>query len=201
MSIIPEVTYSILLAHPDDDRRGELAKMLEHLGHSIVDQVPTVSALVGAATRTAPDVIVTAVRFGEEIATDGLLEIARVEPRPAILVTTRAGLQEVEAALEDHVMAFLIEPVDASDLRPTLYLVRERFREFEELRGQVETLQNALEARKIIERAKGRLMETRGLTEGDAYRALQKLANDQRRRLVEVAEAVLIAAELETETP
>lgn len=192
----PEDPLSILVAHASDDRRSELRSQLEELGHEVVAEVEKAAELIGEALRSVPQLIVTAVDFPDGNGIDSLLKIAERSPLPSIVVTTRDHLSAVEKAMDDHVLAYLIEPVETVDLKPSILLVMEKFRQFEELKDQVASLEDALESRKIIERAKGVLMHSKDLSENDAYRALQKLANDERKKLVEVAKAVLIAQKI-----
>jgi len=184
---------SILLAHPDATRRAELLRELEALGHRVTAEADTAADLIARAHAGDVDVIVTAAQFGDATGTAALLEIAVTEPRPAIVITEEAERSRLEEALRDHVMGFLVEPVDRADLDPLIHLVRQRFAEFMELREQVADLESALEARKLVERAKGVLMAVRGVDERSAHRSLQKLANDRRAKLVDTARNVLDA--------
>lgn len=122
-----------------------------------------------------------------------MIDIARVCPIPSVIVTKRSDLQAVERALDDHVMAYLVEPIEQDDLRPTIQLAMTRFEQFSELQKEVQDLKGALQARKMIEKAKGLLMKKRSLDEATAFRLLQTTANKERRKLVEVAEALLLA--------
>lgn len=189
----------IVLAHGDAERREQLAGMLERLGHEVVIKAGNQNELVGAGICEETEVIVTAVHLEEGDGIEALLEIEKHGPRPAVVISDHEDLDEVEKALSDHVMAYLAEPVTEDDLRPTIHLVRRRFEQFEELRREVDDLREALAARKVIERAKGRLMDRHALSEEDAYRKLQKLASSKRIKLIEVAKALLLADEVEDE--
>ena len=189
---------SILLAHPDRTRRAELHGDLEALGHVVVAEAATSAELAALGPGGDVELIVTAAQFDDGAGTSALVEIARTEPRPAIVITEETERSRLEEALADHVMALLVEPIDRADLGPLVHLVRERFVEFQELREQVADLESALEARKLVERAKGVMMATRGLDERSAHRSLQKLANDRRARLVDTARSVLEAHAAET---
>lgn len=189
---------SILLAHPDGMRRAELLGDLEALGHRVAAQAATAAELTTRARGADVEVIVTAAQFGDGTGTAALLEVARTEPRPAIVITEETERGRLEEALRDHVMGFLVEPIDRSDLGPLIHLVRERFAEFQELREQVADLESALDARKLIERAKGVMMVAMGIDERTAHRSLQKLANDRRAKLVDTARSVLQAHSEET---
>lgn len=190
------LSLKILVAHPDEGQRRVLAAMLDAMEHTVVSLVASGQALIADALRLGPDLIISAVQLEGMDGVDALIEASRHEPRPAVIVTTQDDLDKVEEAMQDHVMAYLIQPVTEVDLRPTIYLVHRRFEQFQELRREVKELKAALEARKTIERAKGILMRKRNLSEEDAYQLLRKTANDGRTTIVQVAEALLLAEKM-----
>lgn len=187
----------IVLAHPEPDRREALTAILERLGHDVVTVASNQRELVGAGVAGEADLIVTAVRLDDGDGIDALLEIEKHAPLPAVVIALHDEMGEIEKALSDHVMAYLAEPVTEDDLRPTIHLVRRRFEQFEDLRQEVDDLREALAARKQIEKAKGKLMQRHDLTEDEAYRRLQKLASSRRIKMIEVANAILLADEVE----
>ena len=187
----------ILLAHGNEGTRQVLRSILaDELGHRITAAVSTTEALLQGYREQLPDLVVSSVYLEDGDAIECLLEASKIAARPSIIVTTQGDLEHVERALDDHVMSYLVEPVSVDDLRPSIYLVLKRFEEFQELRQEVEELQEALRARKIIERAKGMLMQAKGLDEAEAFKRLQALASSKRKKLVEIAEALLLADEL-----
>jgi AmiR/NasT family two-component response regulator len=95
------------------------------------------------------------------------------------------------------VIGYLVKPFRESQLGPAIEVTLARFREFEQVRKELNDMREALEARKVIERAKGMLMNRYGLTESDAFRRIQKRSMDSRKSMREVAEAILLASELE----
>lgn len=194
---MPEATpRKILVCHRDAARRAELQSALESLGHAVVAAVGKRWDVVELARKHRPEVILSSLRLEDGDSIDALVEVSREDPVPSVIVTTRTDLEAVERALDDHVMAYLVEPVTAADLQPTIVLVLSRFEEFQALRREVDTLKSAMEARKVIEKAKGQLMKAKQLPEADAYRLMQKLASEKRRKLVEIAEAILLTGGL-----
>lgn len=118
-------------------------------------------------------------------------KIGKVKPLPIVLVTANAEAETIERARLAGVMNYVIKPVRAEQLFAAIDLAIHQFVELSSLRDEVSKLQETLEARKIIDRAKGVLMK-RGMGEPQAFRRLQKLAMDKRKSLREVAEAVLL---------
>ncbi|QDU54382.1 ANTAR domain-containing response regulator [Aeoliella mucimassa] len=192
-----EALLTVVLAHADTQVREQLTNILTSFGHKLHAVCETTSELLAACYPKPPQMIVTGIMLKDGHSIDTLLSISEIEPTPAVVVTDRDSLADAEQALKDHVMAYLVEPVTEEDIKPTIFLARQRFRQFEELRAENKDLRQALADRKVVERAKGILMASQNLSEDEAYRSLQKLAQSKRKRLVEVADAILTAAELD----
>jgi response regulator NasT len=114
---------------------------------------------------------------------------------PIVVVTAFHDSQLIEKAEKNHVLAYLVKPIKKQDLEPAIGIAMSRFREFREMREETDNLRQALEDRKIIERAKGILMKRAGLDEPEAFRRLQKLARDKNQKLIEIAKIILTAEE------
>ena len=95
----------------------------------------------------------------------------------------------------DHILAYLVKPIKQADLEPAIGIAMRRFEQFQALRKETSDLKQALEDRKVIEKAKGIMMKKAGLDEHDAFRRLQKLASDKNRKLIEIAQMILTAEE------
>lgn len=126
-------------------------------------------------------------------------EISLKMPLPIILCTVKIDERTIERAKKAGVIAYLVKPIRKEELNPTIELAISRFQEFEALRKEIRDLKDAIEARKVIERAKGALMEEQSLTEKDAFRRIQKLSMDKRKAMKEVAEAIIMACEIKLE--
>jgi len=181
----------VYVAQKDETLRGELCSMFRNLELEVVGSTGLAKELVEACTDNRPDLVVTAVHLEDGCGLEALLKIAKEEPLPAIVVAKQDDLEDVEKAMQDHVMAFLIDPVDQRGLRSTSYLVMRRFEQFQELRKENSQLKEALESRKKMERAKGIIMEKYDLTEEEAYLRIRKVATNRRMKLSEVADIVI----------
>ena len=126
---------------------------------------------------------------------DAAAQIYRKEAIPVILVSAYHDAEFIRRAEADHIMAYLVKPIKQADLEPAIGIAMRRFEQFQALRKETTDLKQALEDRKIIEKAKGILMKKAGLDEHDAFRRLQKLASDKNRKLVEIAQIILTAEE------
>lgn len=184
----------IVLSHAFDVERRELESILHGtLGHDVVMSTSSGAHVVEYARANPVDLFISAMRLSDGDAIHYLVEATRGNPRPSIIVAEQGRVADVERALDDHVMSYLVEPVTAEDLRPSIHLVLKRFEEFKALREEIRDLEEALRARKIVERAKGLLMKTKGIDEDEAYRRLRELASTNRKKLVEVADAILLS--------
>jgi two-component system, response regulator PdtaR len=122
---------------------------------------------------------------------DAAREIRAERPLPIILISAYHEDEMIERAETDHIMAYLVKPIKEADLQPAIALAMRRFQQFQALQQEASDLRQALEDRKIIERAKGVLMKRAAVDEETAFRRLQKLATERRCKLVEVARLIL----------
>jgi response regulator NasT len=123
-------------------------------------------------------------------------QIMEEVPTPIVILTSHRDSQTIRRATEAGVMAYLIKPVREEELQPAIEMAIGRFREFMTLRKENANLKRALEERKVIERAKGILMEREGLAEGEAFTRIRKASMKSRRPMVEIARALLTAEEV-----
>ena len=112
---------------------------------------------------------------------------------PVVLLSAYSQRELVDRAREAGVTAYLVKPYREEDLTPAIEVALARFREFQELQKQVVDLQTALETRKLVDRAKGILMDKQGLSEAEAFRKIQKMSMDNRKPMKDVAEAIILA--------
>jgi response regulator NasT len=112
---------------------------------------------------------------------------------PVILLTAYGQKELVERAKEAGVVGYLVKPFREADLSPAIEIATSRFNEFRIMQQEVQDLQNALETRKLVDRAKGILMDTQGMSEADAFRKIQKMSMNTRKSMREVAEAIILA--------
>ena len=157
-------------------------------GNRAIDALPLVA-------RYAPDVAVVAVGLPDGDGVEAAGELAAAGRCPVVLLTSHSGPDVAARAAEAGVLGFLVKPVRADELGPTIDVAVARFRELSTLRAESERLRRQLEARKLIDRAKGILMLRLGLSEPEAFRRIQKTAMDTRRTMADVSRTLLTSAE------
>jgi AmiR/NasT family two-component response regulator len=189
-------TLRVLIADDESIRLLSLRKQLATLGHQVVAEASTGDEAVALAGSTLPDLAILDIKMPVMDGIEAAEKITQARPIPIILLTAYDEAQLVERAAQANISAYLMKPVAEEDLLPAITLALIRFRQFEALRREVSDLREALEARKIIERAKGILVRRLDLTEEEAFRRLQKQSQDSNRKLAEVAEAIVMADRL-----
>jgi AmiR/NasT family two-component response regulator len=186
----------ILIADDESIRMMSLRKQLAALGHRVVAEASNGEEAVALAAATQPDLAILDIKMPVVDGIEAAQQITRARPIPIILLTAYNEAELVERAAQANISAYLMKPIAEEDLLPAITLALIRFRQFEALRREVSDLREALEARKIIERAKGILVRRLDLTEEEAFRRLQKQSQDSNRKLAEVAEAIVMADRL-----
>lgn len=191
------MTQALRIAVADDepDMREYFQKLLPRLGHQVVAAAGTGQELVEQCRLTHPDLVITDIKMPDMDGIDAAIRIYKDRPIPVILVSAFHDPELVARAESDHILGYLVKPIKQTDLAPVIALAVRRFEQFEAMRQEAADLRQALEDRKVIERAKGILMKRAQLDEQAAFRRLQKLASERSKKLVEIAQSILLAEE------
>ena len=184
----------IVVADDEPDVRDYYRKILPRLGHNVVAAASTGTELIDLCRAHQPDLVITDIKMPDMDGIDAAVQIYRDKPIPVILVSAYSDEKLIERAEADHIMSYLIKPIKQADLEPAIALAVRRFKQFEALRHEASDMRQALEDRKIIERAKGILMKELSLSEAEAFRRLQKTASAKNLKLIEVAQLALTTA-------
>jgi response regulator NasT len=189
-------TLQIAVADDEPDVREYLQKVLKRLGHHVVGAAQNGRELIALCKAHPPDLVITDIKMPDLDGIDAAIEIYKIKPVPVILVSAFHDADLVARAEADHIMGYLVKPIKQGDLGPTIALTMRRFEQFQALRQEAADLRQALEYRKIVEKAKGILMKRGNMDEQDAFRGLQKMASDKSRKLIEIAQMILVTEEL-----
>jgi len=189
------MTTALRIAVADDelDVRDYYQRILPRLGHQVVAVSRTGRELVEQCRALRPDLVITDIKMPDLDGIEAAEAISRDEPIPVILVSAYHRPQLFERAKGDHILAYLVKPTKQADLEAAIAIAMQRFEQFRALRREAADQRQALEDRKVIERAKGHLMKQAGLDEEEAFRRLRKVARDRNQKLVEVARIILTA--------
>jgi AmiR/NasT family two-component response regulator len=185
----------IVVADDEPDMREYFQKILPRMGHQVVGVAEDGRTLVEQCRALHPDLVITDIKMPDMDGIDAATQIYQGGPVPVILVSAYHDAELIARAEADHIMGYLVKPIKQVDLEPVIALAMHRFEQFQTLCQEVSDLRQALQDRKVIERAKGILMKRVGLDEQEAFRRLQKLASEKSRKLVDIAQTILTAEE------
>jgi two-component system, response regulator PdtaR len=183
----------VLIADDDPIIRLDLKQMLESMDYEVVAEAGDGRQAVELARETRPDVCILDVKMPVMDGIEAVGLIAGEDIAPAILLTAYSDRELVGRAKEAGVFAYLVKPFKPSDLPPAIEVARSRYEQNRQLSTEVSSLEEKLEARKLVDRAKGILMEEHNLSEIEAYRRIQVQSMNLRKTMREVAEAIILA--------
>jgi two-component system, response regulator PdtaR len=182
---------SIVLVEDDPDLRQLLKLNVQELGHQVVGEAADGAEMVRTVLATAPDVVVFDIHLPGLNGLEALRRIYQERVVAAVAITADRDSDLLARALEEHVLAYLLKPVEPHQLGPALLVARTRFGELRALSEENATLKQTLQQRKVIERAKGVLMQRHRWTEAEAFRRLQRAAMNRRASMFDLAQDVL----------
>ncbi len=185
----------ILIAEDEAIIRLDLREMLEEEGYDVVGEAGDGETALKLAEELHPDLAILDIRMP---GMDGLTAAAKIneDELSAVLILTAYSQRDlVDQANKAGAMAYLVKPFDKHDLIPAVEVAMARWAEAKALAGESRDLGERLKTRKLVERAKGILMQEHGLSEQDSFRSIQKLAMQQRKSMAEVAEQLLSKSE------
>ncbi len=181
----------VLIADDEEAIRAVLVQLSQALGHQVVGQAHDGQEAVALARTTDPDMILLDIRMPHMDGLEAARAITSEKLVPIIIVTAHADQALMEQAAEVGVFSYLLKPVTLQRLAAAISTARARFFDLQMLRSEVGDLQSALEARKLVERAKGILMRDLRVGEQEAYRWLKRTSSHHNQKLAEVARRIV----------
>ncbi len=186
----------ILLVNDTKKQVGRLRDSLTLAGFDVVDEVSSAFMIPRKVESLQPDIVMIDTDSPSRDVLEQVVIVSQNEPRPIVMVSADGQPSAIRAAIKAGVSAYVVEGIDAGRLEAVLAVAQARFEEDQSLKEQVKVAENKLNERKTVERAKGMLMQLRGMNESDAYSAMRKMAMDRNIRIVDVAEKLLSMNEL-----
>jgi AmiR/NasT family two-component response regulator len=181
----------VLIAEAEALIRLDLREMLQEEGYEVVGEAADGEQAVALATELIPDLVICDVKMPKMDGITAAAQIASKRIAPVVILTAFSQRDLIERARDAGAMAYLVKPFQKRDLFPAIEMATSRFAEIRALESEVTNLRERLEARKLIERAKGVLMSEHRMSEPEAFRWIQRAAMDNRTSMRAVAELVL----------
>jgi two-component system, response regulator PdtaR len=189
----------VLIAEDEALIRLDLREMLEEEGFDVVGEAADGEQAVALAKDLSPDLVICDVKMPKMDGIAAAAQITDARIAPVVMLTAFSQRDLIERARDAGAMAYLVKPFQKRDLLPAIEMATSRFAEIRALEAEVTGLRDRLEARKLIERAKGALMTKHGLSEPEAFRWIQRAAMDNRTSMRAVAELVLTEQTADTD--
>lgn len=183
----------VVLAEDEPAVAAAIVEQLRALGHRVVGKAATGEEAVRLAAEQRPDVIVMDIRMPDCDGIEAARRIAESCPAPVVFLTGYFDEELVAGAVASGGLAYLLKPAVSAQLGAALDLAHTRFHEMKDMKDHIARLNRALEARKLVARAKGILMQRCGLTEHEAHRRMQQEASRSNVKLAELANSILAA--------
>jgi len=189
-------TLSILIIDENRLRASVIEAGLREAGHDNLTVIHDVTGIARRIAEIEPDVIVISLENPNRDMLENMFQLSRAVKRPIAMFVDRSDQAAIEAAVDAGVSAYIVDGLKQERVKPILDMAISRFNAYSRMARELEAARSELENRKLIDRAKGILMATRGLSEGAAYALLRKTAMSQNRKISEIAESLITAAGL-----
>ena len=191
-----EVALHILVIDDNSARASIIEEGLKEAGHSAVTVITDMRQLLAQIVRADPDVIFIDLENPNRDVLEQMFQVSRTVQRPVAMFVDQSDKASIEAAIDAGVSAYVVNGMRKERVKPILDMAISRFNAFHRLREELDQAKQALEDRKIIDKAKGILMASRKISEEDAYALLRKTAMNESRRMADVARSLVTAAKL-----
>ncbi|MEN6356490.1 MAG: response regulator [Armatimonadota bacterium] len=186
----------VVIADDESIIRMDLKTLLEEMGHVVVGEAADGQKALELTRSLKPDVVIMDIKMPVMDGLDAAKIVADEKIAPVVLLTAYSQKDLIERAKEAGVYAYLVKPFQESDVLPAIEIAISRYLEQQELETTLGDLETKLETRKIVDRAKGILMDKYKLSEAEAFRRIQQQSMNQRRSMKEIAEALIIAHDI-----
>jgi two-component system, response regulator PdtaR len=186
----------IIIADDEAIQRMDLKDVLTKQGYLVVGEAGDGQSAVNLAREVRPDLVIMDIRMPDMDGIAAAETLGQEKVAPVLLLTAFGDQELVERAKEAGVANYIVKPLRESEVASAIEITLARYSEYRALEEEARTLAEKLETRKVVERAKGLLMEKQGLSEAEAFRKIQKASMNNRKSMREVAEAILLTNEM-----
>jgi len=187
----------LVIADDESLIRMNLKETLVGLGYLVVGEAGDGVSVVNLARELRPDLVIMDIKMPKLDGIQAAKMLTEDKIAPVLLLTAYSDRELVDRAREAGVVNYIVKPFRDAELLPAIEIAMARYAEFQEIDKKIGDLQETLETRKLVERAKGVLMDTQGLKEQEAFRKIQQLSMNTRKSMREIAQAILLTAQIE----
>ena len=191
-----DMSIRVVIAEDESVNRVDLEEELEQQGYEVVGAAADGEAAINLTRELHPDVVLMDIKMPKMDGIEAAETLTREKLAPVLLFTAYSDDELIERARQAGVVHFVTKPWREKDLKPAIEIALSRFNEFRAMEAKVKDLEEALATRRVVEKAKGVLMKKYALSEDEAYKRIQRLSMNNRKSMREVAEALLLAEEL-----
>lgn len=188
----------VMLVDDTPTRSAILEQALLDQGLIVVCRLESAQGLIKNVEIHQPDIIIMDLESPDRDTLENMTVLNQHNPKPVIMFSEEGDSQVISQAIQAGVSAYIVDGLNPHRVKPILDVAIARFREYQALRKELKQTRDQLADRKIIDKAKGLLMKTKGLDEEQAYHAMRKMAMDQSKPLVDIAQNILSVMELLT---
>jgi response regulator NasT len=192
-------SLNIVVINENPIRAAILEEGLREAGYTRISHIAEMTNLLDRIYAIDPDVIIIDLENPSRDVLEQMFQVSRSVRRPVAMFVGQSDGVTIQAAVDAGVSAYIVDGLKKERVRPILDMTLSRFRAFSRLQGELAAAREALEARKVIERAKGILMKQRRIGEEEAYALLRRTAMNQKRKLLDIAQSIVTAAALLSE--
>ena len=191
-----DASLNIVIVDDSPVRAAILEEGLREAGYVNVVRIEGTAKLLARIYAIDPDVILIDLENPSRDVLEQMFQVSRIVKRPVAMFVDQADSASIQASVDAGVSAYIVDGLKKERIKSILDLCISRFNAFSRLQSELEQTRSALEERKVIDRAKGILMKAKNLSEEQAYALLRKTAMNENRKIAEVAQSVVTAAEL-----
>ncbi len=189
--MLPNEATPVLLVDQDNARAEYIEKILIEHNYNVSLRLPSVSTLISSVSLHDPDLVILSVSTLTHDVLDSMAALKHAAPKPVVIFAEQDSPQVIDQVVKAGVSAYVVDTIQPKRIPPIINLAIARFKEFQGLRDELEETKHKLSTQKLLQRAKGLLMEKEGLTEDEAHHCLRKMAMDKGVTLAEVAQNTL----------
>ena len=187
----------LVIADDESIIRLNLRETLVGLGYLVVGDAGDGVSAIHLARELRPDLVIMDIKMPKLDGIQAAKVLTEEKIAPVLLLTAYSDRELVERARDAGVVNYIVKPFREAELLPAIEIALARFAEFQDINKELGDLKDTMETRKLVERAKGVLMDTQGLKEQEAFRTIQQLSMNTRKSMREIAQAILLTAQID----